>query len=50
VYKRQIHDDLMSFDLGDDVLCMITRDTPRRFIAEFAPHIDAVWEKTGVYE
>jgi len=47
---REIHDDLMSFDLGDDVLCMITRDTPRRFIAEFAPHIDAVWEKTGVYE
>lgn len=46
---REIHDDLMSFGLGDDLLRTITRETPRKFIAEFAPHIDAVWENIGVY-
>lgn len=46
----EIHDDLTSFGLTDDLLRMITRENPRRFIARFAPHIDDSWEKRGVYE
>jgi predicted TIM-barrel fold metal-dependent hydrolase len=46
---REIHDDLFSFGLDDDLLDRITRENPERFIARFAPHIDALWRTNGVY-
>jgi len=42
---RDVHTDLISFDLSDELLIMITRDAPRRFIAEVTPHIDVMWVK-----